>query len=82
MPDRRVGVIATVGPDPGLTDGERMLRARTKRWTSVLDGSRLKLARIECMLLTADESKRARLGVKAEQLRQQIAKAEAELAMN
>jgi len=80
--DRRVGVIATVGPDPGLTDDQRAERARVHRWTSVLDGSLGKLARIESKMREANESERARLAVKAEQVRRGIARAEAELAIN
>ena len=75
----RVGVIATAGPDPGLTRDERVARAQERRWENVLNGSIQKLARIESMIPTASVSKQAALEVKAEALRKQIVKAKLEL---
>lgn len=75
----QVGVIATVGPDPGLTRDERRARAKERQWGNILDRSIKKLALIEAMIPTASVPKQAALEVKAEALRKQIVKAKLEL---
>lgn len=76
-----VGVIATVGPDPGLTEEERRERARRARWAQVSQAAQNRLGRIEERLRTeTNASVRASLEIKAEVQRGELRRAEMELA--
>ena len=74
-----IGVIATVGPDPGLTAEQRRKRARKRQLEGVVRGLQRKVETLEARMLTANQPERARFEVKAEAARQEIAKAKAEL---
>lgn len=74
-----IGVIATVGEDPGLTPAERVARTQQRRWENVLAGSQLKLKTLEARMINANPSTRAALEVKAEAVRQEISNAECKL---
>jgi hypothetical protein len=75
-----VGVVATVGEDRGLTPEERVERSRVEKWTRVLEAAKQRLVRIEHKSATANEATQARLQIKAQQTREEIARAERELS--
>jgi hypothetical protein len=75
-----VGVVATVGEDRGLTPEERVERSRVEKWTRVAEAAKQRLVRIEHKVTTANEATQARLQIKAQQTREEIARAERELS--
>jgi hypothetical protein len=74
-----VGVVATVGEDPGWSPEERQLRAFERKWLNVLTGSESKLRQIEQVKQGATSAKLAALEIKAEEVRREIERAKLEL---
>ena len=75
----QVGVVATVGPDPGWTPEERARRREEHRWESQFAGMQSRLERIKTNLRAALEAgntaRAASLNVKAEEAERLIQEA-------